>query len=252
MSLSELLNHISEGACLSEGEVYTLATQLRLVNNNAIKKIKVITGLILFIISVICFFAFDVFVGILVGIISIVIIYLMFQKRTNIVLITDYLDCVKKYYSTRFSDYCDFKLIPVVRDCFVEGENENRLCYLFSDGYEFYLFDDFLTDTEFELPKEFKTTFVNKPILKVFDANFIDKNPIFFKITDIVFYKANIAEKYHAINSYGEYDLYTKSYKKSELTSYVWLKLFNNQSYKFDVKILDFLRSVAKEKERCD
>ena len=248
MAFSELLDYISDGACLSENEVYQLALHLGLEKNKPMKILKIFISIIMVLLGVAVYFVIDPVLGLVIDVIIIFTILVMFRKKQNLTAIHEYFSAIKKYYDKRFEEYRGFKMITVCRNVFAPGEDTKRLCYLFSDGYEFYLFDDCLIDTSYDLPKGFKSNVVLKPILKVFDYDLVNKSILYFKITDINFYKAYI--KKNEDLSYQGYDLYTISNKKIELNSYVWVQLFNKEPLKFDINVLEFLRIFAKDKEK--
>ena len=47
------------------------------------------------------------------------------------------------------------------------GYLQNTLAILITDGYDFYLFDDIFKETEYLLPRKFKSDNNKKPTLKV-------------------------------------------------------------------------------------
>ena len=124
---------------------------------------------------------------------------------------------------------------------------------LLTDGYDFYLFDDFLKATEYRLPFKFKSSNNPRPTLKVINQEFIHKRPIYFKLKEIDYFQLHkpveldLKEK----ENYGfEYRRYTYTPVKEELSNYCLLVLEDGSSFKLDCEVVALLRRRANKKER--
>lgn len=254
MKFSELLEQMRQGTCLSDNEVSELAVHLKLITPKWFKILRILLSVFLSLVSVFNFLFVDELYGLIFMVFTIIGITILFKPRRNHYLINQYLEAIKTYYINRFNEFESFEKISL--DCSLVSSKTgsvHHLCHLFSDGYEFYLFSDFLKETDYFLPKFFRSKDVEMPILKVFDDYFINSKPISFNLTEIVYFKAsNQFTKIDYDLSYLDDYIYMKGFKGDEKTSFVLLQLTEQRIIKFAPEAIEFFRKMAPDKEKID
>lgn len=254
MRFNKLLDLTANGKCLSEKEVKQLAQKLKLVYSPFDLVIRCIISLALIIITIIIFAKIDnpVFGLISLGV-SIVLIILIFFYKNNKSKIIKYLETLKEFYLKRLANYEGFETMQVAHNFQKNGFLQNKICIIVTDGYEFYIFDDMLKETEYPLPKVFRTPKNKYPVLKVLDPDFINKRPVSFMLSDIAFYQLNkpFNESMSEEESVAyDYQRYTYTIKSLELDNYCWLELNDRSVFKLAAEAVVLLRKKAKGKEK--
>lgn len=253
MQLKTLIKDTSMGKCLNEKEINILASKLGLFTNRRILIFKALIASILLIFGITLLVIINNFMRFVLFALIIFLIIMLFCYKNNTKVIINYLEAIKGYYLNRFKDYEGFESVFLIHEFQKSGWLQNHLCILITDGYDFYIFDDFLKETAYALPRKFKAPDNKKPVLKVFDKNFVDKKPVYFKLSDINYYQLakDFDDKFLETASLGsDYKRYSYSISNYELKNYCLLELNDHSIFKFSPEAIRILRKKAKSKER--
>ena len=253
MPLDKLLDDTKNGIQLNEKEIHQLAVELHLVLPKWLLFVKRLIAILLVLLSFYIFIKFEVMISLILLAAIVLLFFLAFRPKRKYDLIIRYIEAVKSFYLERFKEYKGFESIYIAHDYSKRGKLHNNFVLIFSDGYEFYIFDDLLMETDYNLPKKFCSKNVKRPVLKVFNSDYVYKEPVSFNVADIAFFSLN---KHYEVdlkakNCWGdEYCRYIYGGVESELKNYVWLELKNRMFFKFDAKSISFFRRKAIDKER--
>ena len=191
MSLDKLLDDTKNGIQLNDKDIQQLAIELHLVLPKWRLFVKRLVAILLVLLSFYILIKFEIMIALIFTTIFIVLFFLAFRTRRKYDLIIQYLEAVKSFYLERFKEYKGFESIFIAHDYSKRGKLHNNFVLIFSDGYEFDIFDDLLMETDYNLPKKFCSKNVKRPVLKVFNSDYVYKEPVSFNVTDIAFFSLN-------------------------------------------------------------
>lgn len=254
MRLNQLLNKTKKGETLTGKEIDILAKKLGLVDSVFVIVVKIIIWLVFLALGIYLAVIInnDVFEWILLFVLLGLGVFLILYK-VNTSKIVKYLETVKEFYIERLCDYEGFESMLVQHQYMKNGYLQNNLAIFATDGYVFYLFDDFLKETIYLLPNKFKGPNNKRPALKVFNQEFVNKRPVCFEIKEIAYYELNnpVIPDIKENESYGcIYRRYTFTIKDTFLSNYCLLVLNDGSTFKLAPEAVTLLRKKAKKKER--
>lgn len=253
MSFSRLLNKTKKGLSLSKKEVDSLAVKLGLISSISSLFIRLFLLIVLITLGIIIFIEIEneilkyFALFIIISLILFVTIY-----KNNKHKIIKYLEAIKEFYLKRFEEFQGVESIFLIHEYQRNGYLRKNLCIFFTDGYDFYIFDDLLKETPYPLPKKFSSSKNKKPYLKIFDAEFVNKAPVYFTLSEI-----NNYGLYEPFNDFKErdslgndYRRYTFTIAKRELSNYCTIELKDKSVFKLSPEVIRILRKKASSKER--
>ena len=168
--------------------------------------------------------------------------------RNSIVMIDDYLAAIHTYYETFKSQYSDMRFtfslhIPSPYEYLVKKQ-----VLVFSDGYLFIIYDDFLMDTSYLLGHSSLINDDNPNVIKVFDPNTVHKEPLIFKINEIESYA--LVHKTTALKKdLYIYDPYINTHLNFDYFDYCKIKLISGRTFHFGNNMYLLLREFIPKKE---
>lgn len=253
MRLRQLFNKTRRGETLTEKEVDILASKLQLNESFSSLGLKILLSIVvvlLVITGLICinYIIFQVIIVIL-GLSLIIFIFVKKNKKPVI----KYLEILKDFYIDRLCEYEGFENMLVQHQYMKNGYLQNNLAIFATDGYVFYIFDDFLKETRYLLPAQFKGPNNKRPALKIFNQEFVRKRPVCFEVNEINYFELydpklpDIKEN----ESYGcIYRRYTYTITNNILDNYCLLVLNDGSTFKLAPEAVILLRKKASKKER--
>ena len=254
MSLVKLYNLTKKGETLSKKQVDSLASKLGIIHSAYALAFRIILSLLLLFVIILCFIKIDNdVVNIIVLLLGLVSIASIFILKFNEQKIISYLKVLQDFYVSKFSDYEGFESIFVQHQYQRNGYLQNTLAILITDGYDFYLFDDIFKETEYLLPRKFKSDNNKKPTLKIVNPEFVNKRPVYFKLEEISYYsllKPFVGDATEKNNLGYEFRRYTYTPLKFELDNYCLLMLEDGSAFKLSPDVVFLLRKKASRKER--
>lgn len=254
MRLKTLLNKTKEGETLKDNEVRILAEKLELVYSVPKLFFKIVLSVALLAVAIYCFIKIEhLVVNLIVSILVLILILLIFLVNNSTKNTLKYLEALKEFYINRLSNFEGFENFFVQHQYQRNGYLQNWLAIILTNGKDFYIFDDFFEETEYVLPRNFKSANNKRPVLKIIDREFVNKRPIFFKSSEINYFQllkpdnTTLTEK----EKYGyEYRRFTFSPIKYELDNYCYLELTDGSVFRFSPDAVLFFRKKATTKER--
>lgn len=254
MTFSQLLAKSRKGETLTEKEVNILAKKLGLIDSLPTLMIKILLTTIVIVGAIIgVVLVEDNIIRIIIGVVALLLLVLIYLIKSNTRRIVRYLETLKDFYIDRLCEYEGFESVLVQHTYMKNGYLQNSLAIFATDGYDFYIFDDLLKETEYLLPRKFKAKNNPRPALKIFNQEFVRKRPVCFKASDINFYQllkpyvGSIKEK----ETYGyEYRRYTYTIKSDVMNNYCILELNDGSTFKLAPEVIMLLRKKATKKER--
>lgn len=254
MTFSQLLGKSKRGEILTEKEVEILAKKLGITESFGSLTLKIILTTLTIVLAIIGIVNVEYAVlRIIFIVLALVLITVIYLIKGNTGRIVKYLEALKDFYIDRLCEYEGFESVLVQHQYMKNGYLQNTLAIFATDGYDFYIFDDFLKETEYLLPRKFKSINNKRPALKVFDQEFVRKRPICFKANEINYYQ--LLKPFIGLpkekESYGfEYRRYTYTIKSDVLSNYCLLELNDGSTFKLAPEVVVLLRKKAKKKER--
>lgn len=254
MTFSQLLNKTKRGETLTDIEVEVLAKKLGLTESFISLTFKIILTTVIIVLAIFGIVNVNNDVLRIIFIcVAIVLITLLFVIKGNTGRIVKYLEVLKDFYIDRLCEYEGFESILVQHQYMKNGYLQNTLAIFATDGYDFYIFDDLLKETEYLLPRRFKSKNNKRPAIKIFDQEFVRKRPVCFKTNEINYYQ--LAKPFIGLpqekETYGfEYRRYTFTIKSDVLNNYCLLELNDGSTFKLAPEAVVLLRKKAKNKER--
>jgi hypothetical protein len=254
VKLKKLLNLTKKGEILNNSQINSLAVCLGLRYSTSILIFKSIISIGILSISLMCFLKINNLVlNLIIFCICIILIILLFLINTRKKNILIYLETLKEFYLKKFNDFEGMESTLVRHQFQKNGYLQNDLAILITDGYDFYIFDDILKETEYKLPKKYKSNLNKKPMLKVFNPEFLNKRPVHFKLNEIAYYslvKPFVLDKVIKTNLGNDYFRFTYINPKFELDNYCLLLLEDGSTFKLGEDVVTLLRKKALKKER--
>lgn len=254
MRLKKLLNLTKKGETLNNNQITLLANYLGLRYSTSILLFKSIISLGIIGFSIFCFVKINNpvvnFIIFIVCIILVILLFLINTKRKNIII---YLDTLKEFYLNKFSDFEGMESTFVRHQFQKNGYLQNDLAILITDGYDFYIFDDIFKETEYQLPRKYKSSLNKNPTLKIINQEFVNKRPVHFKLNEIAYYslvKPFVFDKAVKVNLGNDYYRFTYISPKFELDNYCLLLLEDGSTFKLGEDVIGLLRKKAPTKER--
>lgn len=253
MSFKSLLAKTKRGETLTEQEVEILAKKLGLEESLPRTIYKMFCSVLVVVVCLILLFNVDseILRYIIIGI-SVILLALILIPRANTRRIVSYLETVKEFYIDRLCEFEGFESVLVQHQYMRNGYLQNNLALFITDGYKFFIFDDFLTETSYRLPRKFKCPNNKRPMLKIFDSEFVRKRPVCFPVKEIAQYqmlKPYIGDVKEEETLGYAYRRYTFSVTNRQLTNYCLLELTDGSSFKLSPEIVVLLRKKVEKKE---
>lgn len=254
MRFERLLNKTEKGQILTEREIKFLAKKCGLIftfSKGFLLIVLVglaITGIILnqiynqtwSQIMILCL----ILIGFVFGIAK------LFQSKKT--LINDYLFSLEEFYFQRLKEFEGFETIFTFHNFQKSGYLQNELCLFLTDGYSYFIFDDFLMETAHALPRCYKTKQNKFPMLKVLDFQNIKKRPISFQLSEIQFYQLTNYNKgkEERGDALGErFFRYTYMPLKEDYYNFCIVELEDHSVFKFGPEVYSVLKKRAPGKE---
>ena len=254
MQLKKLLSLTKKGEILNKKQIDLLAICLGLRYSTNILIFKSIISIGILGFSLFCFKMINNktinTVIFLMCIVLIVSLFVVKFRRRNIIL---YLEALKDFYLKKFQEFEGMESTFVRHQFQKNGYLQNDLAILITDGYEFYIFDDFLKETIYELPRKYKSSLNKHPMLKTINPEFVNKRPVHFKLNEIAYYslvKPYVLDKVIKTNLGNDYFRFTYISPKYELENYCLLLLEDGSAFKLGEDVVTLLRKKAPKKER--
>lgn len=254
MRLGKLYNLTKNGETLNKKQVDDLAKKIGLIYSPFSLVFRIILSVLILLVVILSFINVDNLgfniVVMIIGLLSIIMVFVLSFNEQKIV---SYLLTLQEFYVNHFNEYEGFESIFVQHQYQRNGYLQNTLAILITDGYDFYLFDDIFKETEYLLPRRFKSSNNKKPTLKIINQEFVNKRPVSFKLEEIAYYSllkpfvGDAQEK----NTLGyEFRRYTYTPLKFELENYCLIMLEDGSSFKLSPDVVLLLRKKASKKER--
>ena len=149
MNLNKFLLLSKDGKSLTQKQIDSLAISLKLKESKLSVAFKIVILIITAGIMALVFTKIEnLVIDFIILALAIAFILFVFLYRNNEKRIITYLDALKDFYINRFKDFEGFETVFLQHQFQKNGYLQNKYCIMLTDGYDFYIFDDMLKETE--------------------------------------------------------------------------------------------------------
>lgn len=176
-----------------------------------------------------------------------VINFRFYDKRFQI-----YLSCIDLYYKKTLKEHSEMQKIYTRNIPSPDSYIVKNSVLLLTDGYYFYVREDFLLQTKWFLNKKYKTKYNPYPLLKVLDSQSIGKREVMFKLSDIESYE--IIGEYTLDFDHNLFEEYLHVFDLPSYENYILIEMKDKKTWKFGCNVYEVLKDIIplREKENED